>query len=204
MEKLDLKKEYRELYRASEKRYAIIEVPELSYLTIDGQGTPGGEGFQEAIGALYGLAYGIKFSCKEQGRDFTVMPLETIWWMDGAELSEDNRDSWSWKLLIAVPDYVGNAELNSTREAARKKKDSPRLKDVRLESMGNGKAAQLLHVGPYDEVGRTVERLEELVKADGYAFSGRHHEIYLNDPCRVDVSRLKTIVRHPIKELGAG
>ena len=28
-----------------------------------------------------------------------------------------------------------------------------------------------------------------------------HHEIYLSDPRRCDVSKLKTVVRHPIKKI---
>jgi hypothetical protein len=35
---------------------------------------------------------------------------------------------------------------------------------------------------------------------NGYDFNGKHHEIYLSDPRKVDPEKLKTILRQPIKE----
>ena len=50
----------------------------------------------------------------------------------------------------------------------------------------------------------TVDLMHDYMKANGYELditdTRYHHEIYLSDPRKCDVSRLKTVVRHPIKK----
>jgi len=50
----------------------VVEVPARSAVAIDGAGPPEDPGFQRAVGALYGVAYGLKFARKPGGRDFKI------------------------------------------------------------------------------------------------------------------------------------
>lgn len=82
MKKVDFKKEFKELYRASDKKISYVNVPELKFLSIKGKGHPEqGSEFQEKIGALYGVAYTLKFMLKEPSLqpenyfEFVIPPL---------------------------------------------------------------------------------------------------------------------------------
>ena len=47
--------------------------------------------------------------------------------------------------------------------------------------------------------------MHEYMKENGYELditdTRFHHEIYLSDPRRCDVNKLKTVIRHPIKKI---
>ena len=58
----------------------------------------------------------------------------------------------------------------------------------------------MLHIGPYDEEGETVSKMETFAQQQGLEFYGKHHEIYLSDPRRVPPEQLKTILRHPVSK----
>jgi hypothetical protein len=206
MTRVDLVKEHRALYSPSPRHPAIVEVPELAFLMVDGRGDPeSAEAYHQALEALYSVAYTLKFTLKKADpeRDFKVAPLEGLWWADTEapdmdELQRD-RDSWNWKMMIAVPDAVAAGEVDAAREAAARKKELPAAPLVRLERFEEGLAAQIMHVGPYSEEAPTIERLHAWVAAEGYELRGRHHEIYLGDPRRTAPERLKTVLRHPVR-----
>ena len=174
---------------------------------VDGRGDPNtSEAYHQALEALYGVAYTLKFSLKKADpeRDFKVAPLEGLWWADDAaptmaELQRD-RDGWNWTMMIAVPDAVTAEEVAAAAEAAARKRELPAAPLLRLERFEEGLAAQIMHVGPYAEEAPTIERLHEWAAAQGYELRGRHHEIYLGDPRRTAPERLKTVLRHPVRE----
>ena len=202
---VDLVKQLKPLYAPSPRHPAIVEVPELSFLMIDGRGDPNSsEAYQDALGALYGIAYTLKFTLKkaEPERDFKVAPLEGLWWADTEAPSMDalqaDRDSWNWTMMIAVPDGVTAAEVAAAAEAAARRRPLPAAGRVRLERVAEGLAAQIMHIGPYSAEAPTIARLHAFVDAEGYELRGRHHEIYLGDPRRTAPERLKTVIRHPV------
>jgi hypothetical protein len=106
MSKLDLKKELKEFYRASAKKPNIIDVPEGKFITIIGRGAPGGPAYQAALNALYTASYTLKFKCKAEGKDFTVMTLEGLWWWDDPSITDFSdappREEWNWKSMIRI------------------------------------------------------------------------------------------------------
>ena len=110
MEKIDLKKRYKRFYDTGKKALepSFVEVPELSYLMIDGSGDPNtSEWFQTATGSLYTTAYGVKFASKEKGRDFTVMGLEGLWFSEDPKVfTLDRRDEWLWTLMMLQPEWI--------------------------------------------------------------------------------------------------
>lgn len=82
--------------------------------------------------------------------------------------------------------------------AVKKKAKFPRFPEVRFEKSAEGKAAQIMHIGPYSAEGPTIERLHRFIGEQGYALRGWHHEIYLGDPRRAAPEKLRTIIRQPI------
>jgi len=202
MDKIDLRKERPDLWKASAKAPTMVDVPAMHFLMVDGEGEPNtSAAFQQAIEALYGLSYTLKFASKMgRGIDWKVMGIEGLWWADDPEAFRAGRkDEWRWTLLIAQPDVVTAEAVEAARETLRQKKNPAALDRVRLERFDEGLSAQMLHVGPYSEEGPTIERLHAFIRDQGYDLAGKHHEIYLSDPRRVAPEKLKTILRYPVE-----
>ena len=201
-EKLNLYKHYKQDYTAKQQPL-ILRVTPSHYLAIDGHGAPGGDDFSQKMGALYGMAYTIKFGCKARGQDFVVSKLEGLWWIDGVEGYDFNGkspDNWSWRILIRQPDFVTPSDREEAiKTLHRKKKEGP-FEEVRLELFDEGEVVQILHVGPYAEETPTIMKMHEYAEEQGYQLDGLHHEIYLSDPFKTEPSKLKTILRHPVKK----
>jgi len=65
MDKLDLKRELKNLYKPSPKEPVVVDVPPLNYLMIDGEGDPNtAQAYRDALSALYPVAYALKFNYK--------------------------------------------------------------------------------------------------------------------------------------------
>jgi hypothetical protein len=200
MAKLDLKKELRTLY-ALPKEPVMVEVPPMRYLMIDGQGDPNtSQDYVQAIEALYGLSYTLKFMIKKaDGQDYTVMPLEGLWWAEDLDsFLRADKDAYKWTALIMQPDLVTEDHVKKATAELKKKKDPPALPKVRFELFDEGLSAQITHVGSYSEERPTVERLHAFIDGQGHALRGKHHEIYMSDPRRTDTAKLKTIIRQPV------
>jgi hypothetical protein len=200
MNKIDLKKTLKPLYTASAKEATIVTAPPLKYLMFNGFGDPDANpDFQAGVEALYTASYTLKFMLKkEQGLDYVVPPLEGLWWMLLADFDLDRRDDWRWTLMIPQPEEVTQALLDQTVVAAKKQKPLPALEKLRLEIYDEGRAAQILHVGPYRAEMATIDRLHAFIKEQGFHLCGKHHEIYMSDPRRTAPEKFKTILRQPI------
>ncbi len=200
MKKLDLKKEFGELYKASAKKAAIVEVPAMNFLMIDGCGDPNGPEYQEAIEALYGVSFTVKFTVKQStGPDYVVAPLEGLWWMeDMAKFDMEARDDWLWTAMILQLEFVTAELVKEAMAQVEAKKNPPALCKMRFEEFKEGRCAQIMHVGPYEQECATVATLHEFIAAKGCQMRGKHHEIYLSDPRRTAPEKLKTIVRQPV------
>lgn len=200
-EKIDLFKQMKSTEYVQPKKPVLVEVERGAYLTIDGKGAPGGDEFVVKVGALYAMAYTVKMTRKFDGRqDYVIGKLEAQWWSDGGgDLEGVAQDQWRWKLMIRTPEFVGQEELDQAVAALLDKGKDPEVKQVKLESIGEGPCVQMLHVGPYDRERETVAQMLEFATEEGYQSHGRHHEIYLSDPRRVPPERLKTILRAPVK-----
>ncbi len=206
MAKKDLSKDLQELYFPSAKEPVAVRVPRMGFIMVDGQGDPNSsKEFQEAIGALYSVAYTAKFALKRSAKekDFPVMPLEALWWADdNADFLKGNKDKWHWTAMIMVPAHVTGKVVEDTIDQLRKKgkdKDLPALPKLRHEEFEEGLCAQIMHVGPYSAERTSIERLHRLIEASGHTISGKHHEIYLSDPGRTAPEKLKTVVRQPMR-----
>ena len=198
---IDLRDELKELYTAT-KHPAIVEVPELHYLVIDGRGDPNtSPECSDAIAALYAVSYTAKFTLKRgpDEIDVKVMPLEGLWWapdMTSFEIGE--KSAWRWSMMIVQPDPVTDEVIAAAIENVARDKPSPAVGHLRFETFREGRAAQVLHVGPYGEEGPAIQGLHAYIRENGLTPVGRHHEIYLSDPRRAAPEKLRTIIRQPI------
>ena len=205
MSKVDFKKDLKEFY-SPPRKFVIVEVPEMQFLMVDGHGDPNvAQEYQDALEALYALAYKIKFMSKVQLRkDYVVPPLEGLWWAEDMETFTTARDKsqWDWTMMIMTPGWIDLEMFTSTLEAVQKGKNPSALEKVRMESYHEGLSVQIMHIGSYDEEGPTLMKLhQEFLPGNGYKENGKHHEIYLGDPRRVAPEKLKTVLRQPVKKL---
>jgi hypothetical protein len=205
--KRDFRKELKDLYNPSAKDFSLVEVPLLNYLMIDGEGDPNtAQAYKDAVEALFNVSYAIKFAIKgSQGVDYGVMPLEGLWWADDmTTFISREKAAWKWTMLIMQPEIVTQAEVEAALEAVKAKKDksdNPALKLLRFEAYDEGLSVQIMHKGPFDDEGPTLERLHvEYLPENGYIENGHHHEIYLTDIRRADPKNWKTILRQPVKK----
>ncbi|GAA1059943.1 GyrI-like domain-containing protein [Agromyces bracchium] len=204
-EKYDVKRAHRELYAPSSKDFVLVEVPPMQYLAVDGHGDPNTTpAYAEAVEALFGVAYAVKFASKKGlGRDFTVAPLEGLWWADDpSAFAANDRAAWNWTMLIAQPDWIDEAAVAAGVEATRAKgRGSPSLDALRLMRLTEGMSAQILHLGPFADEAPTLARLHhEWMPKHGLTFNGPHHEVYLSDPRRTAPEKLRTVLRQPVRE----
>ena len=207
----DYKKEYKEFYMPK-KKPNIVEVPKMNYIAVRGKGDPNEEGgdYQNALGLLYGIAYTIKMSYKGTHKiegffEYVGPPLEGFWWQDHTKGMDYNRkEDLNFISIIRLPDFVTKDDFNWAIDEATKKKKQD-FSRVEFFTYDEGVCVQCMHIGSYDDEPATVELMHDYMKEKGYELDitdmRYHHEIYLSDPRKCDVSKLKSVIRHPIKKI---
>lgn len=103
--------------------------------------------------------------------------------------------------MIMVPDWItGDMAEGAVAEAAENNRPAS-LDNVRLETLDEGRCAQTLHIGPYDdEAGILAKMHNDFIPNAGLRMTGKHHEVYLSDPRRAQPSKLRTILRQPVDQ----
>ena len=208
----DFKKEYREFYLPKDKPH-IVTVPKMNYIAVRGSGDPNIEGgeYKKAIGLLYNIAFTIKMSKRTDHRiegyfDYVVPPLEGFWWQDGmTDIDYGHKENFKWISVIRLPDFVSKDDFDwAVSQATNKKKmDFSKVEFITIEE---GLCVQCMHIGSYDDEPMTVKMMNEYINENGYendlSMTRLHHEIYLSDARKVSADRLKTVIRHPIRQRG--
>ena len=205
------KKEYKEFYMPANKP-SIVTVPKMNYIAVRGKGNPNDESgeYKDSIGLLYAIAFTIKMSYKGSHKidgyfEYVVPPLEGFWWQEGSDtIDYVNKNGFNFISLIRLPDFVTKADFDwAVREATNKKKAD--FSKVEFLTYVEGVCVQCMHVGSYDDEPKTVALMHEYMAANDYVLdiseSRYHHEIYLSDPRKCAVEKLKTVIRHPIKKV---
>jgi hypothetical protein len=216
-EKLDYKKEYKDLYLPKSVPM-IIDVPIMKYIMIDGKGDPNDESgeYAKAVELLYGLSYTIKMSSKSGNEppnyfEYVVPPLEGLWWTEEDRKFDTNqKDKLIWTSMIRQPEFVTSEVFKWAIGELKKKKSNLDTSKARLQEFTEGTCVQMMHMGPYDTEAVTVKAIDDFAASNGYinaistkSIEGiilRHHEIYLSDPRKVAPEKMKTVVRHPIRK----
>ena len=197
--KVDLAQLDKKYYLAKSEPH-VVDVTPYNYLAINGMSAPEDPRFTKAVEALYAVAYGVKFQYKAMGQDFVVPKMEGQWWVEG-ELPFDQtpREEWYWNIAIPMPAFVEAEHVEEAIQAAIDKKGLPPISEVEFKKLNEGKSVQVLHIGSYEAERPTLEKLFSFVESNGLQINGYHHEIYLSDPHKTPVEKLKTIIRYPVK-----
>ncbi len=208
----DYKKEYKEFYMPKNQP-SIIDIPEMNYIAVRGLGNPNAENsdYKNTIELLYSIAYTIKMSYKGTHKikgffEYVVPPLEGFWWQDNIKgiIDYNNKEDFHFISIIRLPDFVTKSDFDwAIKEATKKKKKD--FSRVEFLTYKEGLCVQCMHIGSYDDEPSTINLMHKYMKQNGYELditeTRYHHEIYLSDPRKCDVSKLKTVIRHPIKKI---
>ena len=207
----DYKKEYKEFYLPP-KKPVIVTIPKMNYIAIRGQGDPNEEDgeYKRAMSLLYPIAYTLKMSPRsgketEGYFEYVVPPLEGLWWQEGIEGFDLKRKNlFNWISLIRLPEFFSESDVDWAKEEVMRKKNLD-ASSLEFFTYDEGLCVQCMHIGPYDNEPETVKKMHEYLEEKGYLLDisdeRYHHEIYISDPRKCDLSKQKTILRHPIKKL---
>ena len=161
----------------------ILEMPAQKMAIVRGKGTPD-EVFPVVMPALYGSVYTLKFDLKKKGLPtFKVTGLRTRY----PDVLLVPNDEWTHMIGLPIPE--------DTTSLPQKLPDI----EVKIETWHYGTVGQILHLGPYDQEGPTIERLHKFIEESGYEIAGDHEEEYLTRP---DAKVVKTLIRYPLRKKG--
>lgn len=206
----DFKKEYKEFYLPKGKP-EIVNVPRMNYVAVRGKGNPNEEGgaYKEAIGVLYAVAYTLKMSYKTDYKidgffEYIVPPLEGFWWQDGRRgVDYSRKEDFNWISAIRLPDFITKENFDWAVETAGRKKKLD-CSAAEYLTVDEGLCVQVMHTGSYDDEPATIALMDSFLAQNGYEndFGEKrlHHEIYLSDPRKTAVDKLKTVIRHPVRK----
>jgi len=203
MPKVDYKKDHKDLYLPKTSP-AIIDVPSMTFIMVDGSGDPADKEYQNAISVLYSLSYTVKMKGKELAGyyDYTVFPLEGLWWGDSGTFDIEKRDNWRWTSMIRQPDFVTLDIFKWAMELTKKKKPELDFSKVRLETFTEGLCVQSMHIGPYANESATIEKMDTFIQNNRLTnvtgTDRKHHEIYISDPSKTAPEKMNTVLRLPV------
>ena len=137
----------------------VIDVPQQSFIMLDGTGNPNLPGFTEEVSALYALAYAIKMDYKkshtnQEIQDFTVYPLEGIW--QQKEQGELVKEELIYTIMIAQPSFISKEMVKEALEKVKVKKPNPHYEKIRFETVKEGKCLTMLHLDVYNRQSRSL------------------------------------------------
>ena len=126
--KYEWRKKEKEYYLPKSKP-EVVDIKEFKFIQLSGEGNPNSEGFSEAIGVLYLLAYAIKMMPRngidiDGYYDYVVYPLEGLWDLKEEARGKEvlDKDKLVYTLMIRQPDFVTEEVFNKAMEIVKKKK----------------------------------------------------------------------------------
>ncbi|RCX17218.1 hypothetical protein DFR58_108112 [Anaerobacterium chartisolvens] len=207
-DKLDYKKEFKDLYMPKNKP-SLIDVPPMNFILINGKGSPQQEEYQNAISILYALSFTIKMS-KMSGNqpqgyfEYVVPPLEGLWWCENGGFDFEKRDIWRWTSMMRQPEFVTMEVFKWAFDECKKKKPELDISRARFEQFTEDLCVQMMHTGPYSDEPKSIEMMGKFVEesnlVDVTGIDRKHHEIYLSDPRKTAPEKLRTVLRHPVEK----
>lgn len=186
----------------SEKSPALVTVPAQNYIMIGGKGNPNDVDFSNRVSALYSLAYAIKMAYKttaiqNEFNDFTVFPLEGIW--QKIEETVLVKENLGYTIMIRQPDFICEDMVKAALEQVKVKKPNPLFDEISFGTMNDGKCVEILHIGAFDDEPISFEKMEKFMLANNLERTNNYHrEIYLNNANRIEISKIKTILRYSV------
>jgi hypothetical protein len=199
--KYEWKKQEKEFYGAK-KSPALVTVPAQNYIMIGGKGNPNDVDFSNRVSALYSLAYAIKMAYKttaiqNEFNDFTVFPLEGIW--QKIEETVLVKENLGYTIMIRQPDFICEDIVKAALEQVKVKKPNPLFDEISFGTMNDGKCVEILHIGAFDDEPISFEKMEKFMLVNNLERTNNYHrEIYLNNANRIEISKIKTILRYSV------
>jgi len=206
----DYKKDNKDLYLPKAKPM-LIDIPEMQFVAVQGKGNPNDKNgeYPKALQILYGIQYTIKMSKMGSAKlagyfDYVVPPLEGLWWTEKGEIgSVTDKSKYNWISMIRLPEFVDKGIFIWACDEVRSKKGLD-TKNAEYLVLKEGLCVQCMHIGSYDDEPITIHMMETFISENGLVSDisdkRRHHEIYLADPSKTDVSKLKTVLRVPVRK----
>jgi len=109
--------------------------------------------------------------------------------------------------MIRLPEFVDKNIFKWACEEVLKKKNIE-TKNVSFLKLKEGLCVQCMHIGSYDDEQRTLTLIEAFVEENNLtndiSEKRRHHEIYLSDPRKTAIEKLRTVIRIPVSSLTPG
>jgi hypothetical protein len=192
----------------------IIHLNAMNYLTLHGEGNPNGALFQHHVKALYALSYGIKMTLKKTQHvlnymDYTVYPLGATWSLNAQGIEKYNKgipitelkDDFIYKVMIRQPDFLSKDDVEIIQKKVYETKQDEAIKHITFEHIDETIQCQMMHIGSYDDEPHSFEKMVNYIETLGYQRSTYdHHEIYISDPRKTSIDRLKTVLRIHIQK----
>lgn len=206
--KIDYKKEYKELYQPK-KKPSLINVPSMNFIMVNGKGDPQSDEYQNAMQILYSLSFTIKMSKMKNNQpkdyfEYVVPPLEGLWWSKEGKLNLNDRNNWQWTSMIRQPEFVTENFYKWALDEAETKKPELDFSKSKFLEFTEGDCVQIMHIGPYNEENYSMIKIEEFLDENELVNDSgnirKHHEIYLSDPRRTKPENLRTVLRIPIRK----
>lgn len=195
------RKKLMELYRPGAERFTLVDVPELPFAMIDGEGSPDHGAGAKAMKTLFTAIYPIRRDARERmGKAFVEPPVEMLYWADDMrDLAAGKKERWKWRVLITLPVWA-DEEMFSKAVARTKEQTDEIPRSLRMETFKEGKCAQIMHTGPTEGIPALLERLyTQFLPQCALEAVGAYHEIYLDDWNRTAPEKRKIILRQPVR-----
>lgn len=203
-EKVEYKKTYKHIY-LPKTTPVIIDVPKMPYIMISGTGDPNNDEFAKATEALYSLSYTVKMSYKSNDvpkgyYEYTVFPLEGVWDLIDKSKPATDKSNYKYTIMIRQPDFLTNELFAKFVEQNKKKKPNPFLESAIFGELTDGLSCQMMHIGSFDDEPESFVKMQNFCEESGYIRTSKiHREIYLSDPRKINVKKLKTVLRYPVR-----
>ncbi len=189
-----------ELYQPGTETFVIVDVPELPFAVIAGNGPPDLD-VGDAIKTLFTAIYPIRRRARElMGKHFVEPPPEILYWADDMhDLATGKKENWKWKVMVTLPVWIDEQAFSESLKGAQKHLGEI-SETLTLEMFAEGRCAQIMHIGEHEKIPEILTMLyNDFLPKNGLEPNGPYHEIYLDDWSRIAPQKRKIILRQPVR-----
>jgi hypothetical protein len=194
IEREDVRKSNKDYYSLKDKTVQLYVIPEMNYLISAGIG-------ERNIYAMYDyrevwtigrFINRVKhYTVQDLHKNFSRMPLEMEW--------GDTVDSGvKFRAIMWVPSYIDEMLFDNTIADLNQRLGKIDFK-FELATLPQRHCAQILHLGSYEEIHQSEQKLIEGIKEQGQKPKGNCQEIFMNHPHCNPPEKLKILLRHELE-----
>jgi hypothetical protein len=194
-----------ELRHAATDRPMLVVVPARRMLVIDGLGRPGAAGFHVATSLLRTVDNAIRAALRRERIPDGPRALAEVAWLTGPQGSLEvlvnalaEHVPVRWRQMIELPRFASPAIVDQAIQEIRSQSGRDYVL-TRAIVLTEGRAAQMLHLGPAADPSSTIERLSMLMTASGQRPRGDPHLLVFGSPPSLTATLARSILRIPIQ-----